>query len=167
MTKTEQKKAKLRVAVAKDVLKQLGENKIKPVRGMFVEWEGGRDLVLGKELQPQMDKMGNCRVCNLGALFLSTVRLDDKFICASTWHAGEFDVIPRLRKLFDPRQLELLELAFERGKGWASLRSVDAEGQAASRMFPRAALKTRIRSCMENIIKNGGTFVVPVKAGAK
>jgi hypothetical protein len=129
-----------------------------------------------------------CAACALGGLFacaveradglkdLIEVRPDDR---REFWMAGQEAMHTYLAPFFDLKQLLLIESAFERSDfvcdgmwtSWNREHDDDpskevrnewkAEGLAAAEKFRHiAAPSDRMRAIMENVIANGGTFVV-------
>lgn len=154
-----------RVAIAKDVLARLDQMFIQT--GRYIAVVNNRFRVSpGQELQPIVDQLeANCRVCALGGMLLSFIRLFDKiksddiesnlFNCATPT-----EVYEPLSEVFEDEQLVLIEAAFEKRDGLPSMYNY-TEG------FLRPAVKfgyqyddpkDRLKAIMENIVENDGEF---------
>ncbi len=170
MTKKHREKV---VAVAKDVLKQIP--KLNVTTGIYLTLAPNvlQEEDEGKELQPLLPKLLNkktkpCKVCALGACFISHVGLFDKFklpMYSSTEITSE-DFRPELRKYFGPRQLALIESAFEcqecdieLGYGSYDGKKYKALKAAANWGDKYKDDTKRLRAIMRNIIKNAGEFI--------
>lgn len=169
------KMRKQAVAVAEDVLASLG--KLVPSAGSFVK---------NYELPPNFNKLATaneqaqalkpaCRVCALGACFLSTVTLYNAFeFKFNRWPdrviVGDENMFNRLRAIFTPVQLYLIENAFENGNGYfrdninlgeIGLKFSTAPDRTAAVKFGRRfkTATTRLRAIMKNIVANEGVFI--------
>ena len=153
--------AERRVALAKDVIKQIHAKKIEVRAGWgfvapkYDAWGSFYDLpndieheeVISKDDVNVMKK--DCYVCAMGALFLSRV---DKFN-KITW--GDLNckkpdhdsIVKALRGSFSRRQLVMIENAFERydGDGCEFGDALDDEDD-------------RLLAIMQNIVDHDGTF---------
>ncbi len=168
----EMTKAQVRVEVAKDVIRSL---RLLTVRsGIYFKPAGSVKLVNSivssstdsKRVAQKLKK--GCEVCALGACFLSSVRLTNK------WEFGGFEehwtepeqvraverevLEEKLHKIFTPFQIDLIETAFE---GYyctnlANDRSVI--GRAISFGSKHYSSTNRLRAIMKNIIRNNGMF---------
>lgn len=168
------------VAIAKDVIKQIHNDKLKYIGG------GGyfttKDLVLplDDDAQCHIDKIQSksCGVCALGAAFISYIRLYDNVkirdiarscnLIESDYLRPSPDVLfKHLVKIFSRSQLNLIEAAFE--KRWiGGTRALDYYGneintpsyayRAKAINFTTGTPKERLLAIMRNIIKNKGVF---------
>lgn len=168
-------KKELRIAVAKDVLSALRTKKIKPAEGEFVRPSVcPTDLSASKKVAATIQK--DCVVCNLGAMFVSLVKLDNKFQfewledpCSGNQEVYIRYPLPRMRDLFSAQQLILIEHAFEGpDSGYITdhFREYDPNAEVPQRLQD-AAYKfyeshsdpaKRMRAVMQNIVKNEGVF---------
>lgn len=171
-----------RVAIAKDVLKQLDAQRIQLERrrylsGVLLNYDASSR---GTDLQAYVDGLLNCRVCLLGACLLSKARLFNAVpveLVASfpTFGrdkgplglaiAGE-DIHENLSSIFDSRTLTLMESAFE-CRDMADSEddySDDPEIQAAIDFGNAREPETCVRDVMQNIIDNNGEFKLPVQS---
>lgn len=173
--------AEQRVLIAKDVIAQLKIGSFKPISGTFfksrqmymmgdnyfnyhVEEDNFsvQELVLSK-------KVNDCQCCALGSIALSCTlfknkvkvseidyELDPSYVIEGEWQSGNSKL--QLDEIFSSEQLKLIEVAFERGKGYYSSYSL-IDGEAARR-FGRAYSNhaDRLIAIMKNIIKNKGEF---------
>lgn len=143
--------AQKRVEIAKDVIAALDANKIEAVQGTYgtVELKEYRSLRDSTDLRSLMPDMARCEVCAMGAVFVAAVGRENNFDINPEdpfWRAE--DIIERLRGIFTPRQLRLMESAFEErgdviGQKYAAMNLNDTE---------------RLKVIMNDIIDNGGTF---------
>ena len=163
-----------RVAIAKDVIKYIDKEKIKPKQSIYFMPIGlsriSGDLI-GKQLNKIIPKTSKCEVCVLGGLLYSCVRTENDFtvpeVNGGIRNIGRSFIVNKLGKYFSEKQLALIEWAFEEktlGEG-----SYDRVGLTYDKW--RAAIdyayknklhgpKAKMRHIMENIIKNKGTLVV-------
>jgi hypothetical protein len=147
-------KAQMRVAIAKDVIKQIELKNIKPTEGDYIDPSNTAHKELGKlpssnvESQPFIEIISkNCHVCALGACLLSKARLFDS---CPVYDLITGSVYKGLGKIFSGNQLNLIEHEFELG-GF-----VDGS-------YPDTSPTDRMISIMKNIIKNKGTYRAPKK----
>jgi hypothetical protein len=196
-------KSRKRVAIAKDVIAQLTVGKFKATPGTWyfatAKAENIKKLSVQSDeedrtlpwqckvpLQKAMCKIASCQVCGVGAIFASLVRLnnefDQKFDIVgnnATAEIAKEDFHEKLIQYFDEDQLNLIELAFEKGSGYKYW-DVDWNGNSnddednlskdewANRNFAVmfgfnfSNSKQRLIAIMKNIIKNDGTFAPTV-----
>jgi hypothetical protein len=97
-----------RITIASDVLNQLATSKFIAEHRTYFSLEDG-DSTDNCTLQQKIDTNG-CRVCAMGAVFASRVRvaneIEDSYVEAD-------DIIEALDNIFDEEQLRLMEVAFE------------------------------------------------------
>lgn len=145
-----------------------------------------------QEVLPVVEK--KCEVCALGGMLLSYCRLYDKMTVEDLLpetdnenesdemrYAGSFAVNDHLGKIFSLAEMARIETAFEgtRENGWRMYAPIEqnyyhgdhpptmsAEQRDAANDFhdkyPEPS--ERLRAIMQNIVKNGGTFVLPIVA---
>jgi hypothetical protein len=110
-----------RVAVAKDVLKQLARADVplKPMRKVYLTVKT-EELTTKGDLQAHADLIqGKCVACAIGTFFLSAVRLYDGFPMSNLQKvAGEYralseDMAPILESIFDTETLGAMEAFFD------------------------------------------------------
>lgn len=134
--------AQKRVAIAKDVLRQIQNEKFIPQAGKFVSVPDYDDFFVfqnkNASLQKMLPQLGPCEVCALGGLFLSCTNLNNKArvsaIMENVRPSQNFDNTGEayqmndmflngkkfsndLNRFFSNYQLMLIEIAFERGFG--------------------------------------------------
>lgn len=184
-TKKKQTKAEKRVAIARDVLRQLAARKFIAESGVYCSIDDADaqkiDATSSDDLQKALKKVKRCNVCALGAAFVSSVlKFDEmpinlsgigaspKYADGSQYVDTEVDTIAmriHLRKIFSAKQLAIIECHFE---GWGqvtdSMFMPQSQGVAGSdkavafhNKHPNA--KKRLAVIMQNVIDNGGTFV--------
>lgn len=181
---TEKQKARMRIRVAEDILKTLKVRKIQT--GTYLHGQIPADNVADVKKFEAGDSKTKakiaekyCETCALGACLLSTVKLYNKFDTISLTQNGYVDIDPlyknmagRLRKIFSPEQLQLIESAFEffyvQSNGLISTSTNTYEELFAAANFGKRYLKdaNRLRAIMRNLITNGGEFI-PNKAVKK
>ena len=149
--------AEKRVAIALDVLARLEARKFIPKGGYFLKAANFGDPI-------SLDDP-NCSACALGGMFMSACGLERKALAIHTYAMiSQFETITsELRSVFDWEQLALIECAFERGMGFMRYKASFSETtrQRAIDICPdNATHAERMRAIMENIVRNGGTFVV-------
>jgi len=166
-----EQKQTLRIAVAKDVLKSLPMLNVE--QGTYLEGDVP-DALLAKDSKTVAAALKkNCTVCALGACFVSLVAIDNKFKFSfadrkCTDYGGNVDdngndMFARLRKLFSPVQLALIESAFEcRSMGDDCALDYDAVNWLElAIMFGKEVEDdtNRLRAIMNNIVANKGLFI--------
>lgn len=172
-------KAEKRVAIAKDVLRQIDDKRIHVKQDMYFEL--GR---VPKEVEDKLDKFLEnsppCTVCALGACFASMVILGDRVSISSVvslrYYDGKYIPTERLddtrfrimlRRAFTSTQISLIESAFEKFNAY----DMDGNGFKIGEgnygpSYDRAiefghkikSNRKRLIAIMENIIENKGTF---------
>jgi hypothetical protein len=156
--------AQKRVLIAKDVLKQITDRRIKPTRGFYVsindDWrfyaESFRERFISKDIR-------SCDCCGVGALMVSCTLFnnrqkvgDPELGCDLGMAIRDNDNIPNgLNRFFSRDQLSMVEQAFECGCGEFGDKCVAAV--EFGRRYKSAI--SRLRAIMKNIIHNKGTFV--------
>jgi len=168
--------AEQRVAIAQDVLNELSARRMNAKRDIYVYF-GDYCLPKGSEedsLQDHLEKMPSCDVCAKGALFVSAVRLGNRFKCGEIVDGviDEDDINyvdfsnfkDFLRDIFSSEQLELIEYVFERGiigdVDSAEITKADAFiDHYLSKDANWADDEAMMIAIMKNIIKNKGTFI--------
>lgn len=126
-----------RIAIAKDILKQLrlsarGSSNFTPVRGSYIYLPNKM-----YEVSPTIAQ-SNCRVCAIGSVFVSATKLRGKLTLGdSNYHTVS-------REYFGDKQAEAIENYFE------------AYSRYTLNLEPKEALKRIAR----NIVRNGGKFLV-------
>lgn len=163
--------------IAKDVLAQLDAKRFKPKTGAFVrmtfrkEPDGETQIckIIGDGAPPV-----NCQACALGAMMMAEIRHTNA-IKVNACDDGEGGVYidrghegDRLDSYFSKSQLRLIEIAFERGGGYYRESSIFGTSTVFTKTDKRAQVlfskassaNKRMRAIMENIVANGGKFVV-------
>lgn len=159
--------AQQRVTLAEEVLRYLDAQKIQPMRGAYIHTLALQDY-RGAGLQEILEE-NHCEVCALGALlYARVVSFNQLEIPTDIGLDGiEWNVVQtELHQYFSYQQITLIETAFEmrtladpEDPGYSEL-DRDEECEAASMFQGRGPASFRLRAIMENIIANGGTFVV-------
>lgn len=157
-------KAGKRCAIIRDALKQIEVKAYRVKRGVYSQPSLTRDAgcSINQEVLTQ-DKPVKCQCCDTGALFLSTVRITNKFDDANV--NGD-SVVDKLIPYFKPRQLVLIEAAFEQKESpplyWSGIVGgvVSWEDRARAVTFGakyKSAL-ARTRAIFGNMLRNKGIF---------
>lgn len=176
---------KKRVAVAKDVIKYLTQNKLRAGTGVYVSPTCDLRATIRNEaniqdtdeieLQPFLiDSLKNespeiiCEVCAKGALFLAEVFYRDDYKFNVSWLNGcqifeqgtSSKVIKNKLDFFDPDQLDLIELFFE-GGNIDKNENIESYKTKATDFVHKTYWDdcNRLLLIMQNIVKNKGTFV--------
>jgi hypothetical protein len=170
------KKEKLRVQIARDVLKHLNTRGVKVKTGQYVDgpvyeamYERSCDLELDQDAQKLLRKVKPCTICAKGAILIAHVLRNDKMNALSfqNWADGDLkDGDPT--GAFPSNMWRAIETLFERDDD-VGLRSV-----AEYRLIDWAAAhlpsndKKRLRAIMNRIIKTKGNEkqFYPVKVTA-
>lgn len=171
----------MRIAIAKDVLAQLKAKKIVATRGCWTDDPklGSIDDFASTQLEKAdkdsveikacdyASKVNKCRVCALGSLFLSGIRLyngvswtlnkEDAFFDLSHDLFDDIEKSP-LNKYFSTKQLQLIEATFEDGDGSCWLSSDRDHVLARAYYVKYRDAEKRLIGIMNNIIDNEGTF---------
>lgn len=167
-----------RIAIAQDVIAQLDLEKIVAAQGTWLENVEYNEPIFTEEdveknklLSGKLAKVKQCEACALGSMFMCTVDLAKDLRCNtlsdqldSTGESSGVeigDMEPYLVKFFARDQIRLIELAFEGGDGGYDAET-DAEGCAVVMFDIHDEAESRMRTIMQNIIDNKGTFVVKV-----
>jgi len=115
---TPKQRMKMRVSIAKDVLKMIAADKIEPTHGTYLDGVGVGSF--SKTSRAQLDaklKRAKCEVCALGSLFVAEVIKNDKLTCGIFAQASDLDrqgaMRERLAPFFTVEELESIEGAFE------------------------------------------------------
>lgn len=135
-------KKQKRIAIAKDVLKQLASSKrqLIPTTGVYFEGPGYSYLGTVGEVR----NARKCYVCALGACFVSKLKL------SAPRNTSESPTMWKdLENIFSSAQMGKIEAAFE---GWTQYPAVTGKTP-----------KARMKQIFQNIVKNDGTF----KPGAR
>lgn len=178
------------VAIAKDVLKHLNAKLILAEAGVWIDFGPGtdhagtiNDLIKGREFE--------CKVCADGALFVAyMLRKYDALACRGEeelgWRSAQ-QIEATIGHLFSHDQMILIDVAFERGKGYYNYKMMDEDvrkapmTEAFQNQLDRArdfcddishklvrndetgedddsGADARLRKIMNNIIENQGVF---------
>lgn len=157
-----------RVLIAKDVISQINSGKIKPKNNAWVEFFGVDTTQEEDSIQEQLLKPETtCNACALGGMFISCTLFNnnEKFgdyswndIGSIIEYGGTFG--NKLNKIFTDRQLQLIEIAFERGNGydWSHTPFSETQLDKAIRFCKSLPARSSLIKIMNNIIKNKGIF---------
>lgn len=132
-----------RVAIAKDVLKQIDEKVFLPYAGVYV-----------RELEGTP-----CMACAVGSACLAAFRLDGNASWRVGQGPGQAHAYAALAPYFEPDQLARMEAAFERTDTYRKHFITSGQAMEAVAFGHKFEGPTaRLRGIMQNIIDNGGTF---------
>lgn len=172
--------AEKRVLIAKDVLQQIRKGFFVPERKGFVNINtlGGTTLyspLSGSEEEQNVRELlmagsTGCECCALGGLMLSCTLFNNKTMTSDSdlFYIGDginagHTFSNGLTEIFDRCQLELIENAYELGRGYFKYfvcKSSDMERNKAIKFGQKyVEPKDRLRAIMKNIIKNKGDFI--------
>jgi len=176
-------KAEKRVMIAKDVLAQIKAKRYIPESGTWVDanWNirGGIDEIHETDSVQKLfaDRtIETCSVCALGGLFMSCTNLNNNTCVSDINYGGEGTEIGEriqggdtlsngLNKIFSKKQLQLIEVYFEKGDGWFGedgyTGNYIGEDSRHVEYFNDAYPDDdeRLVEIMKNIVANDGTFV--------
>lgn len=144
---TERGKQLARIAIARDVLKQLWYWNVR--QGIY--FGTVNILPAGKDLRSVLKEIPKkeCSVCALGSCFLSFVSKYDRVTTGNLGGMSINTIFTSLKLIFEHQQLCLIECAFEH-------RCSHPAGDFSS-VYPNDD-KECLHAIMENIIANKGTF---------
>lgn len=156
-----------RVAIAKDALVRIDIGVIKPKRGWFISnmYELQRK---GKDVKAVLNTCNDliCECCAKGTMMLSIVGRMNNFTnndFSSSNYAANKDYSSehvKLQELFDIKQLDLIETAYE-GKSYLEIISKEeVEKALVWKKKQKVGTERLLQRILRNIIKNKGTFVV-------
>ncbi len=168
-----------RVAVAKDVLKNIELKFYKATTGEYFSIEALEEDIKVKDAPKQFnetigvlrDKGAYCDVCGIGSCFVSLVNLGNNITTSHVvgtnteiyqMSIGDSKMRPLLRKVFEPSQLSLIEQAFEMEWHYSDGEDMDDGENTGNAVRFGEKYKTdkgRLIAIMNNIIKNKGTFI--------
>jgi len=173
-------KAEKRVMIAKDVLAQIKANRYIAESGTWVDANWNiRNEIDGTESVQKLfaDRtIETCNVCALGGLFMSCTNLNNNTCVSDINYGGEGTEIGEriqdgdtlsngLNKIFSKKQLQLIEVYFEKGDGWFGedgyTGNYIGEDSRHVEYFNDAYPDDdeRLVEIMKNIVANDGTFV--------
>lgn len=165
-----------RVAIAKDVLKQLEKDKYIARKGVYTSYL--TDLSTSQEefgqlnVRENFDKINKCEVCALGSMVLSCTKFVNK-LSFNDINSETARMWNLLRKYFSDKDLVLMEYSFEGFKepknnsrdalnGVANKFNVflsSEEYKKCKTFFDKyESIDERLKGIMKNIIKNEGKF---------
>jgi hypothetical protein len=175
-------KGEQRVAVAKDVLKQLANKFYTATTGDYLVFSKVKNSI--ESLPPKMDALfsdlktqgASCKVCGIGSVFASMVTLGDNLTCDEAelpevvynGHSMDDEMMRKaMNKVFPEKQRILIESAFEKsdvgfkneGDNWTIVEVPDYVNTAINFGKKHRSARSRLTAIMENIIKNKGEFI--------
>jgi hypothetical protein len=167
-------KAEMRVAILKDVIKQVNTGKYVAYTGIYMSISDSKltkDFYdyAGKQFKALIPKINRCRVCQMGGLFMSCVKIyNDLKVDQADNRDGinKHRMKTKLLKYFSKKQLSLMESAFERqsvAELNAGINEYDPEWKEEiieAVKFGRSydTNEARLVAICSNGIKNKGTF---------
>lgn len=181
-------KAEKRVEIAKDVIQQIKAHNIIPSSGQWVKFSDKQREQLENNFTPADSLQSliinnqiedSCECCGLGALMLSCTLYQNQVSVKDVVEKNAFDFGYKyytsdygtlsvdnskiktggLEKIFSKSQMILIELAFEKGRGFMT--PITLIQHSAALFAKNLDLKSDteiLLAIMNNIIKNKGTF---------
>lgn len=162
-------KKKKRIAIANDILARIAAKQITGYSGVWAYADSAETA----DLQWHLDMGGQCECCALGAAICGVAFFEDKIKLDGSNEATYEDNQGKLKQIFSPEQLSLIENAFEQGDG-AFYRDAydwdnqDDEGNYKLKPLYKKAISfgkryksdtSRLKAIWSNVVKNDGTFV--------
>ena len=164
-------KPEQRVAIARDVIKQIDTGFYIAQQGTYLAVGDFSKNIVSEKFDRVLGSIkrqgGNCDVCGIGACFTSLVRLGDKVntsdlisenLIESGDNFGDTVMKYKLKEVFTPVQLSMIECAFEKSTNFGSApleKRIAAENFGCINRFNSTE---RLISIMRNIIINKGEF---------
>lgn len=179
-----------RISILKDALKQLEVRKLTSGTYCFFDAGAKTKKSLYGDLKPRIkDFEKNCRVCALGNLFVSKVKLYNEYSltrnnnCIHQSYGSYYyislygdDIRKNLNPYFAREQLDLIESAFERtqminckaiyGTGeynhinnYLNEAVIFGESYTDENEYDAASAPTIMRAIIENMLRNNGIFI--------
>lgn len=169
------------VLVAKDILKYVNKRVYKPITGCYIRYpELKRPIPVGEQqLQKHLSKIKDCHVCAIGSIILSSIRLGNEVTTSDLdlhYSIGlnqikkSKRVTNLLKSVFDKKTLLIIENCFESvieegdrvGKHIFGATLTEEEERKCSSFYAQFNSSTdRLIAICNNIIENGGKFVLP------
>lgn len=153
-----------RVAIARDAIKCISAKRFKIQTGDWFRFVNSDGEIDQTSLQSPRLK---CTCCAVGAAMAASVRLFNECEITASY-ANTKEAHDQTKKFFPIKQLELVEVAFERGKGYFGSHNPDSKSKLADKGRERIAAisfgkrfrknKERALAIFRNIIRNKGTF---------
>lgn len=159
-----------RVTIAQDVIAQIKAKRYSPKQGRYINKESlTQNDELSGSIKENFEKIDNCKVCGIGACFLSIVKYKNN-VNFEDVQVGFIQFVhnEKFRKLllsiFSYSQLRTIEYAFECGIN-TTYRTVEDEDidlflKAKATCFGQKYYydDSRLLAIMENIVDNRGEF---------
>lgn len=167
-------KPQKRVAIAKDVLQQIKQKKYIAEAERYVSRINFVDAFdsYGEDIKSNFKKIKDCRVCAMGACLMSATKFANKLNFEDVGHSisdlKNEKVQTLFAEIFSPKQLLLIETAFEGNNGGDKVGEEIFEIDSCQ--YANEKIKcdkfhdkydnpqSRMIGIMENIIKNKGEF---------
>lgn len=161
-----------RVSIAKDVLKQILQEKIIVQRGDYIDFTFNKPCGVDTRLLESIKKAESCTVCAIGATLISLLNKSGSDIPRNKVDLYQpkysSKEVKKHLSVFGPKQLYMIEYAFE-GRGQTSVAKhfygYKAVGlpsstfeKLAKYLVTYASDRERLVAIMQNIIENKGTF---------
>lgn len=177
------------ILVAKDVIKQLNDNKYIANTGLYLRFED--EFEFEGDIKSNFDKLSQCQVCALGSMLLSSTNLgnilttDDIDLSVGILDLQSSTNIQTLfDSIFTDKQLLLIETAFEGYSDWQEFNITNIneekenfhyyegnsryanneeltfeEAYNCTMFFRKYEHRERLIAICNNIIKNNGIFI--------
>ena len=167
-------KSQKRVAIARDVLEQIKQEKYVANTGSYISYmtfNGGEYINKYEDIKKNFKKINNCRVCAMGACLLSATKFANKLSFGDIGDSIDGlhnDKVKELfASIFSPLQLLMIETAFEKKHEGTRVGvrlfdmdkfNYDGELRKCVAFCDSYHPQDRMIAIMKNIIKNKGTF---------
>jgi hypothetical protein len=173
-------KAEQRIAIIEDVLSQIDAGRYIPHGNVWIAFSYDEIKEIDGDVQLRTafkkEQLTDCDVCANGSLLMSLILFKNDFkvgdlpngtslyyAIRTSWQANAkievTSVGKRLHKYFTPKQLRLIEIAFEMGEGFFKVDATSVkERKAVSFGETYHSHSERLIAIMENMLKNDGIF---------
>lgn len=148
--------AQKRIAIARDVLKQLKNGRLKAKAGQFIN-----HLDANNHFTSNNNSAATCEVCAMGGAFIALHHLKQKSwldtMVGMPIQPNRLEIFDALGAYFETYQLRKIEDAFETRYGAGCIHQTDGRNFFYTDGFSND--KLRLRLIMENIVVNRGRFI--------
>ena len=164
-----------RILIAKDVIKQIELKRYLAKSGSYIELPyTGKYRTLyntNLDIKQNFEEIDNCEVCAMGACILSLTKIKNKLnfsdIGGTVTSLNKEKVKSLFNKTFTPRQLLMIETAFEKGTTGDKLGrefynhrlTLDEIFKCLNYAKKYSSSKSLLIAIMQNIIDNKGMFI--------
>jgi hypothetical protein len=152
------KRNQMRIAIAQDILLQVLYETFDPSPGTYVRFGGGDSIDILQTLSNEAaagavkTRAPKCEVCAIGAMFVSAVRLFNKFD-AGTYSGDDWEMRRRLAEFFTRDEMLEIEAFFE---CWGGETAPGVSTWAWGAHYNNLHSADRLCAVMSSIIANDG-----------